>query len=403
LEQNRRLALTILAAVCLTYYVENFLRSAASALTPVLITELGISRGSMGLLITGYFLIYGIMQFPSGVLADVLGPRKAILWFTALTCIGGALFWMSYRYELLLAAQMIMGVGTSVFYINAVTVVARWFPPERKATAISVLSAASGIGAFTSYMGFPLAASIWGNWRDLYLVMLAVLVLNWILNIFVLKDSPVPVTLVKRTMRDVIASFKETLSDRRFQPMLVAYTLLAFNYVILSWGTQFLMEAKGLTYVEAGFISSIGTVAGFIGCLVMGFVSDRLRKRKTPLVIFFGLFVLALVAIVLVPAGYPFAVYAGIWFLMGVGNSIWVLYFTMVGEVLPSKKATIGLGLLNGLSIIFSSIMTPLYGSLVDVTGSFFIPGLLSIGIASATFVVLLRYTRETYGNIVKD
>ncbi len=403
MEQQRRLALTILAAVCLTYYVENFLRSAASALTPVLITELGISRGAMGFLITGYFLIYGIMQFPSGVLADVLGPRKAILWFTGLTCAGGALFWLSYRYELLLAAQMIMGVGTSVFYINAVTVIARWFPPERKATAISVLSAASGVGAFTSYMGFPLAASIWGSWRDLYLVMLAVLVLNWVLNIFVLKDSPVPVTLVKRTTKDVIASFKETLADGRFQPMLVAYTLLAFNYVILSWGTQFLMESKGLTYVEAGFISSIGTVAGFIGCLVMGFVSDRLRKRKTPLVVFFGLFVLALVAIVLVPAGYPTAIYAAIWFLMGVGNSIWVLYFTMVGEVLPAKKATIGLGLLNGLSIIFSSVMTPLYGGLVDVTGSFWVPGLLSIGIAGVTFLILLRYTKETYGNVIKE
>ncbi len=41
LEKQRRLALMILAAVCLTYFVENFLRSAASALTPVLIVELG--------------------------------------------------------------------------------------------------------------------------------------------------------------------------------------------------------------------------------------------------------------------------------------------------------------------------------------------------------------------------
>jgi sugar phosphate permease len=76
LEKQRRLALTILAAVCLTYFVENFLRSAASALTPVLIVELGISRGAMGLLITGYFLIYGIMQLPASILADALGPRK---------------------------------------------------------------------------------------------------------------------------------------------------------------------------------------------------------------------------------------------------------------------------------------------------------------------------------------
>jgi MFS family permease len=403
LETNKRLALTILAAVCLTYYVENFLRSAASALTPVLITELGISRGAMGLLITGYFLIYGIMQLPSGVLADALGPRKSILWFTALTCIGCTLFWVSYSYELLFAAQVIMGIGTSVFYINAVTVITRWFPPEKKATAISVLSAASGIGGFTSYMGFPLAQSIFGSWRTLYLGMLIFLVGTWAINILVLKDSPKPVTLVKRTMGDLVASFKETLGDGRFRPMLIAYTLLAFNYVIFSWGTQFLIESKGLTYVEAGMVSSLGTVAGFIGCLSMGVISDKLRKRKTPLVAFFGVFLLALIGIVFMPAGLSFVVYAALWCIMGVGNSVWVLYFTMVGEVLPARKASIGLGLLNGLSIIFSSVMTPLYGSLVDITGSFYIPGLISIGIASVTFLVLFRFTKETYGNVIKE
>ena len=403
LEKQRRLALTILAAVCLTYFVENFLRSAASALTPVLIVELGISRGAMGLLITGYFLIYGIMQLPAGVLADVLGPRKSILWFTALTCIGGALFWLSYRYELLLAAQVIMGIGTSVFYINAVTVIIRWFPPERKATAIGVLSAASGIGGFTSYMGFPLATSIWGNWRALYLVMLIVLVANWGINIFVLKDGPKPVAPVKREPKEIIASFKETLVDKRFSPMLIAYILLAFNYVLLGWGNQFLIESKGLTYVEAGLVTSLGTVAGFLGCLAMGVVSDRLRKRKTPIIAFFGLFLVALVGIVLMPAGYSVALYAGLWALMGVGNSIWVLYFSMVGEILPLRKASIGLGLINGLSIIFSSIMTPLYGSLVDLTGNFLIPTLLSIGIAAVTLVILLVYTKETYGSVIKD
>jgi MFS family permease len=235
------------------------------------------------------------------------------------------------------------------------------------------------------------------------MVMLVVLVANWAINIFVLKDGPKPVAPVRREVGEIVASFKETLVDKRFSPMLIAYTLLAFNYVLFSWGNQFLIESKGLTYVEAGLVTSLGTVAGFVGCLAMGVVSDRLRKRKTPIIAFFGLFLLALVGIVLMPAGYSVAIYAGLWALMGFGNSIWVLYFSMVGEILPLRKASIGLGLINGLSIIFSSVMTPLYGSLVDQTGSFFIPTLLSIGIAAVTFVVLLVYTKETYGSVIRD
>lgn len=403
MEKQVRLALTILAAICLTYFVESFLRSAASALSPVLIAELEISRGAMGLLITGYFLIYGLMQLPAGVLTDILGPRRSILWFTALTCIGSLLFWISYRYELLLIAQVIIGIGTSVFYINAVTLIIRWFTPEKKATAIGILSASMGIGGFASYMGFPLSISLWGGWRVLYLGMLVVLLANWVINIIVLRDSPQPVDFVRREKRDIIGSFRDTLADRRFQPMLATYILLAFNYVLYSWGSQYFIEAKKLIYVEAGVVTSLGTVASFLGCLVMGVISDRLRKRKTPLIFFFGVYLISLITLVLTPAGLPVAIYAGLWALMGIGTSSWVLFFSMVGEVLPARKATIGLGLLNGLSITFSSSVTPLYGSIVDITGNFFIPNLISIAIAALTFTILFLRTKETYGNVVKD
>jgi MFS family permease len=357
----------------------------------------------MGLLITGYFLIYGVMQLPAGVLADILGPRKSILWFTALTCIGSLLFWLSYRYELLLAAQVIIGVGTSVFYVNAVTLVTRWFPPEKKATAIGVLSASMGIGGFASYMGFPISISLWGSWRLLYLGMLVVLLANWVINILILRDSPQPVAFVKREKRGIIGSFKDTLADKHFQPMLFTYTFLAFNYVLYSWGSQFFVEAKKLIYVEAGVVTSLGTIASFLGALFIGMISDRLRKKKAPLIFFYGIYLISLITLILTPAGLPIIIYAGLWALMGIGTSSGFLFFSMVGEVLPARKMNIGLGLLNGLSIIFSSSMTPIYGSIVDQTGSFFIPNLISIGFAALTFTVLLLGTRETYGNIVKD
>ncbi len=387
----------------MTYFVENFLRSAASALTPVLIQELGISRGAMGLLITGYFLIYGIMQFPSGVLADVLGPRKSIVWFTALTCIGGLLFWLSYRYELLLAAQFIMGIGTSVFYINAVTLIGRWYPSDRKATAISVLSASSGIGAFASFMGFPLATSILGSWRPLYFFMLILLVVNWVMNFLLLKDSPSNQPLVQVKRRNIIGSFKETISDKRFHPLLFGYVMLGFNWTLFSWGFQFLMESKGLTYIEAGMVTSLGTIAGFLGCLAAGVISDKLKQRKLPVLLFIGSNLVFLALMTFIPAGYPAIVYTVIWGIMSICGSIWVLFISMVSEVLPPGKASIGLGVMNGLSTIISSLITPLYGSFVDVTGSYLLPNIVILGLGTFTLIVLFRYTKETYGVKIKD
>ena len=398
MEKQRQIGLFILATISVTYLIENFLRSAASALTPVLINELNITRGAMGFLITGYFLIYGVMQFPAGILANVLGPRRSIVWFTALTCIGCVLFWMSYRYELLFAAQFIMGVGTSVFYINAVTLISRWFPVNRRATAIGILSASSGVGAFTSYMGLPLAVTLWGDWRTLYLVMLGVLVVNWGMNFFIIKDGPQNPASPSNGRPNVGGSFRGILHNRGFYPPLLGFMMMGFTFVLYSWINQFLIEDKGLTYIEAGTVSSLGTVAGFIGCLLIGIISDRLKRRKLPVIFFLGVDLLLLSGLIYLPARLPVAVYAAVWFAMGICGSVWILFFSIVSEVLPPEIAGIGLGVMNGLSTILSSLATPIYGSLVDVTGSYYLPNIISLGLGILTVIVLAVVMRETYG-----
>ena len=398
MDRQRQIGLFILATISVTYLIENFLRSAASALTPVLIDELSISRGAMGFLITGYFLIYGVMQFPAGFLANILGPRKSIVGFTALTCVGSVLFWASYRYELLFAAQFIMGVGTSVFYINAVTLISRWFPVNRRATAIGVLSASSGVGAFASYMGLPLAVTLWGNWRTLYLVMIVVLVVNWGMNFFILKDGPQSLETPPKTGLNIKGSISKVLHTRNFYPPLIGFTMTGFTFVIYNWINQLLIEDKGLTYIEAGTVSSLGTVAGFIGCLLIGIISDKLKRRKLPVIFFLSINLLLLCGLIFLPSNLSVAVYAAVWFAMGICGSIWILFFSIVSEVLPLEVAGIGLGVMNGLSTILSSLATPIYGSLVDIIGSYFIPNLICLGLGILTVITLVMIMKETYG-----
>ena len=403
LENKRWFPLLILATICISYFVENYLRSAASALTPVLIIELQTSKAMMGLLVTAYSLIYGIMQIPAGMFTDTFGPRKTILGFTALTVTGVALFWVSYRLELLFAAQFIIGVGCSVFYINAVTMIGKWFPAERRATAIGILSAASGIGMFTSYMGFPLANEFLGGWRNLYLIMGVVLLANYAMNFAILKNGPNGNGIVKRSSRNLSKSFGEVVKDHRIYPFLVGYVLLSFGWVFYSWMPQFLIDTKSFTYLEAGTISSIGSIAGIPGCIAMGFISDKLRRRKLPIVVFASLYTTALAAFILAPAGFSKVAFGALSFVISFSSSLWILFFSMVPEVLPSQKAAIGLGLVNGLGTMGFSFITPVYGALIDATGSYYLSNILVIANALIMTGIMVVFTKETYGNVAKE
>jgi len=295
-----------------------------------------------------------------------------------------------------------MGIGCSVFYINFVALITQWFPIERRATAIGILSAASGLGNFTAYAGFPIANSLLGGWRNLYLLVAVILLVNYGMNFFVLKNRPTGNNVEEKKGKNMWASIVETMKDRRIYPFIIGYLFLSFGWVLNSWMTLFLMETKGLTYVEGGLVTSLGSIAAIPGCIAMGAISDRLKKRKLPLVVFACLYTLFVATFIFSPGGLPVEVYAALSFSINFCSSIWVLFFSMVPEVLPMNKAGIGLGLVNGLGTIGYSLITPFYGGLIDSTGGYLASNMVVIVISIIMTATIIFFTKETYGGTGK-
>lgn len=387
-------ALILLTTLCLTYIVENFLRSAAGALTPVLINELGITHGAMGLLTTAFFLVYGLMQVPAGLLGDGYGPRKTILWSTALTVIGVFLFWINHSYLVLFVAQFLVGIGSSTFYINSVKLMLEWFPTNWKATAVGIMSASSGIGNTMAYMGFPLVYERYGDWRAFYITMGVILLLTWVINLFLLKDKHEPNGGLK--VQDMIDSVIKVIKNPEMQPYIISYAFRSTNFVLGVWLTQFLIDTKSFTYVQAGQINSIGNLAAIPGCIVVAAISDRLKKRKEPLIFFAFLTFIANALILVLPAG-SFFLYCAVNAAMYISVGYWVLYFSMVPEKLPANESGIGLGLINAVCTLGISILSPIYGGLVDITGNYWASNMMLLIGAFLVPVLMLRI-KDPYG-----
>ncbi len=396
--ERGRYAVVILAAVTLTYFTENFIRSAPSALSPILIEELGLSYGMAGVLFSSYFLLYALMQVPSGILSGALGPRRTIIGFTVFTVAGSLLFYASHDFWLLIVAQLLIGLGSSVFYINAVRLTSGWFPPEKRATAIGLLSASSGLGNFAAYMGFPLAITALGGWRPLYLYCSMLMVVAFVANVFLLKENPDADNNHRSDGTPLMSRIKAAFGDRRIYPFLVGFVFMSFTWVFFTWLPQFLIDSRGLSYVEVGIVSSAGTIMGIPGCILIALLSDRLKKRKLPLVVFSALANLLLVAIIFSPVGTPVTVYAALMGGIGFSQSIWVLFFPMISETLPPETTGIAQGLVNGIGTLGFSLMSPVYGTLVDVTGSYGTSNMLVIATSVLTTIIYVLFTKETYG-----
>ena len=402
-KKNHRYPLVILATICVMYFVENFLRSAPSALTPVLVDEFGITRGMAGLLFSSFSMVYAVMQIPSGFLSMTIGPRRTIMIFTVFAIFGVLLFFASSTYDALLAAQLLIGFGFSVFYINAIGLVTQWFSPERRASAIGVLSAASGLGNFASYIGFPLSAAFAGGWRTLFLYSSVILIINYVTIFFIIRNNPDKgMYHGEQTRSSKGSSIRQVLAKREIYPIIIGYILSCFSWLLLSWLPKMLVDTAGMSYLEAGFVSSMATIAGIPGCIAVALISDHLRSRKRPLVVFSLGYTIILIIFLILPRGTPLIVSIIVATMLGVMISLWVLPISMIPEVLPRDKAGIGLGLMNGLGSLGFSLFAPIYGALVDSYGNYVLSNaIIVIGALSMTAVYVL-FVGETYCGLKK-
>ncbi|MBV8095794.1 MAG: MFS transporter, partial [Acetobacteraceae bacterium] len=85
---------TMIILCCLANTINYIDRANLAVAAPIMQRELGIDAAEMGLILSGFFWTYSVMQMPFGWFADRVGARislaVAVIWwsiFTALTSV----------------------------------------------------------------------------------------------------------------------------------------------------------------------------------------------------------------------------------------------------------------------------------------------------------------------------
>jgi MFS transporter, ACS family, glucarate transporter len=121
-------------------------RVCISVAGPRIQEDLQIDPVGWGWVTAMFTLSYCLFEIPTGALGDRIGPRRVltrvVLWWSAFTALTGAVS----NFYLLLLARFLFGAGEAGAFPNASIVIARWFPPSRRASMSGVMLMASQIG-----------------------------------------------------------------------------------------------------------------------------------------------------------------------------------------------------------------------------------------------------------------
>ena len=367
----------IFAILSLQYLLVYFHRVSPALMTRELTAAFSIGGASLGLLSSGYFYAYALMQLPVGVFADRWGARKTITIFSAVGAVGAILFGLAPNFQVATMARVLVGFGLSAIFVPAMRVCARLFHAREYAAVSGLLLSMGGVGWFIAATPLTWMTAQFG-WRGTFtgIGMLTILlaIATWLLLVEPSNEPTASVSPASGNQEQKLwDGLRQVFSTSQFWPLAGWFFFfggLLFGFCGL-WAGPFLMDVCGLSKPEAGNVLSMIALGTIVGGPLLGRISDRIvRRRKT--VIWFASLVQVLLWILIctMQGRIPLAMLFPIFFLFGIfGNGIAVVTFAAAKELFTLEIAGTAVGSVNFFAFFSAAVYQPLSGLMMDGAG----------------------------------
>lgn len=352
-----------LLVLCMVAHGLTF--TAIPLLLPLIRPDMGISFTDAGILTAAATMSYALGQIPAGLLADRFGPRQPF--FVGL--IGWSTLTVAFAFIHVLwlgvVCQFIAGAFRAMMFAPGLTLLASWFPPRRRATAMSLYMVGGFGGQIALALAGPLLAGIFG-WR----IALIALAVPGIAGAFVFRalaaDAPQRQAASQLAWSDVARVARSAVMW-----LCCALQFARFTVVIafIVWLPSLLVADHGFSVQSAGLVVGAAAALTAASNLVGGYVSDRLRNP--PLVIGGTFAALAcaswlLATVESVPLLFVAIALAAIFLQFYFGP-----IFLVPVEVLGPRLAGTATGVGNLFANIGGFLTAYAFGAIKDHTGSF--------------------------------
>ena len=367
--QQRRATLA-LAIVVATYALSFFQRFAPAGIAADLVAAFNTSASSLGALAATYFYVYTVMQVPTGILVDTLGPRRILLIGGLVGGVGSLLFALASGLELALVGRTLIGLGVSVTFIAMLKIIAVSFDERRFATLVGLAMLIGNLGSVLA--GAPLSwlAQV-VSWRHIFVALAAMSLLLGVACWVLLREQSVgagPSKLKPTIDRSLVLSgLLSVLKNRDNWPTVCVNFGICGSFFAFAglWATPFLTQAHGLSRAAAANHVSLYFVGFALGCMFMGALSDRLGKRKPVLIATSHLYLLIWL-VLLWDLALPLLASYALFTLMGLVTAGFTLTWSCAKEVNAPQLSGISTSVTNMAGFLAGAILQPLVGWVMD-------------------------------------
>lgn len=274
----------ILFIMTLVYVVNYLDRQILGILNPQIKAEFHVSNTLIGLLNGPAFaLIYATLGIPIAVLADRINRRNVIAASLATFTIMTVLCGYAVQFWQLLLARFGTGIGEAGTGPSINSIISDLYPPEKRATALSIYTAGLNVGLLLAFFGGGWIAAHYG-WRNAFLAAgVPGLVLALVLLLTVKEPKRGQIERLADTTEapTLWAVVRYLWGQKSFRWMSFGTAMSSFGgYAAIAFLPLFLVTSHHMTLPQVGVVLSLLTGGvGAIGTWLAGVFADRLGRR----------------------------------------------------------------------------------------------------------------------------
>jgi len=318
----------VVLAMLLLVYTFNFLdRQILSILAQPVKASLHLTNGQLGMLGgLAFAVLYSTLAIPLALLADRTSRTWVITLSLGVWSAFTALCGLAQNFTQMFLFRLGVGVGEAGGVAPSYAIIGDYFPPEKRARALSIYSLGIPLGAAAGVLlGGYIAAHV--EWRTAFIVVGLLGILIAPVFRLIVKDAP---RAAKPADQIPVGRVFGILARKP------SFWLLAFGaaagsmcgYGVAFWLPSLMMKSFGLTLVETSrFIGALLLTGGVAGILLGGWLGDRMGARDRKYY--------ALVPAIAYVAGTPL-------FIAGVMSGSWVAALALF--LVPQALVYIWLG-----------------------------------------------------------
>ena len=347
------------------YFYQYVLRSAPSVMMPQLSEAFALSSMGMASMLGLFYYGYSPFSLVAGAAMDRLGPRRVLPLAAAVVGVGALLF-ATGRSDFASVGRVLQGAGGVFALVGAIYIATKNFPPSRAATLIGATQmfgmAGGSAGQFA--VGPMIGAGV--TWDRFWIGLgIAGLAMGVLLLVFLPKEKRTkkPGRGSKSTTDAFYTVFRNPQSI--LCGVIAGLLFIPTTIFDMVWGVRYLQEAHGFDYASAVMRSAAVPFGWIIGCPLLGFISDRLGRRK-PVIIGGAVLLFACLAWILFgPVGVlpPYT----IGLTAGLASGAAMLPYTVIKEANPPQFGGTATGVMNFLNFTFSALLGPVFGWMLQI------------------------------------